>query len=831
MAMGIAQLLLWIGVAVAAEQFNPDDDFGQRPLLLVVGLLAASFLLYLASLALVWKAPEHQPTARRQWQAVVIFAVLFRLALWWSQPIQELDLYRYLWDGRVLAEGINPYRYSPEQIDLVRSSPAARDKSAPTAAEGGESQSRLTSAATSAGGDATPELATLDGVLRRSPEVAKIFSLIDHRSVPTIYPPLSEAVFAATALITPARAPMRVQVSVFKGVLLVFDLATVVLVMGLLRNLNQPPARALAYAWCPLVLKEFANTGHLDAIAVCLTAAVFWLLTLPRGDNISASVANPFPMRPQWRDWLATGLWGGAVLAKLYPVVLAPVLLAFWWRRVRWRTGGLFAAFALTVLGGYALLPPNAKAPQAEAVATREHSSFSGLGEFLRRWEMNDLLFSVGYENVRLRFPEHAGQEPWYSVLPRTAREQLNTVLAQTVALAGLDVPVNRLSFLFTQALAAGTLLFLAGLLAWRRWPGDPRETLLRRSFLCLAWLWFLSATQNPWYWTWAMPLAVFVSRAWLLVSGFALIYYLRFWFVHQFPNATLPGDLTGLRFFDEVVVWIEHLPPLCAVVLAAILCRKRVWANRAADQPLPPPANSENVVVVIPALNEEASLPQVIVRLQALGLFRIRVVDNGSQDRTAVVARHSSAEVICEPRRGYGQACWTGCENLPPDAEWILFCNADGSDDIERIPELLTATASGAEFILGARISGKDGNDYLTLPQRFGNKLAVNLIRLLWGARHADLGPLRLISRRAFRDLNLQDRGFGWTVEMQVRAAEEGLNVTEVPVRNFPRSGGVSKISGTIKGSIQAGMIILTTIVSLWLRPPRGATPGSRTS
>ena len=156
-------------------------------------------------------------------------------------------------------------------------------------------------------------------MLRRSPEVTKIFSLIDHRSVPTIYPPLSEAVFAATAFITPERAPVRVQVGGFKGVLLLFDLATVLLVMGLLRNLNQPPARTLAYAWCPLVLKEFANTGHLDAIAVCLSAAVFWLLTLPRRENNSASAVSQSPMRPQFRDWLAVGLWAGAVLAKLYP--------------------------------------------------------------------------------------------------------------------------------------------------------------------------------------------------------------------------------------------------------------------------------------------------------------------------------------------------------------------------------------------------------------------------------------------------------------------------------------------------------------------------------
>ena len=183
--MGITQLLLWIAVAAAAEQFDPGGDFGRRPLLLVVGLLSANFLLYLASLALVWKAPERPATASRQWRAVLLFAVLFRVALLWSQPVQELDLYRYLWDGRVLAAGINPYRYSPAQVEAAREA-----------------------------GVANVELKRLNQLLQRSPEVAKIFSHIDHRSVPTIYPPLSESVFAATALVTPERASVRVQVGV-----------------------------------------------------------------------------------------------------------------------------------------------------------------------------------------------------------------------------------------------------------------------------------------------------------------------------------------------------------------------------------------------------------------------------------------------------------------------------------------------------------------------------------------------------------------------------------------------------------------------------------------
>lgn len=224
------------------------------------------------------------------------------------------------------------------------------------------------------------------------------------------------------------------------------------------------------------------------------------------------------------------------------------------------------------------------------------------------------------------------------------------------------------------------------------------------------------------------------------------------------------------------------------------------------------------NTIVVIPALNEEACLPDVIARLHRLGLNRIHVVDNGSTDRTAEIARQCGAEVIREPRRGYGQACWTGCENLPPDVEWILFCNADGSDDIERVPELMAASGK-AEFVLGARNVGTDGHNHLTTAQQWGNKLATSLIQLLWKTSYADLGPLRLISRRAFGRLNMRDRGFGWTVEMQVRAAEEGISFRELPVKNFPRRAGVSKISGTVRGTIQAGTIILSTIAKLRLK------------
>ncbi len=223
-------------------------------------------------------------------------------------------------------------------------------------------------------------------------------------------------------------------------------------------------------------------------------------------------------------------------------------------------------------------------------------------------------------------------------------------------------------------------------------------------------------------------------------------------------------------------------------------------------------------VAVVIPALDEADSLPGVLDRLASQGLHHIRVVDNGSKDGTAAVARQHGATVVDEPRRGYGQACWTGCQDLPSGIDWILFCNADGSDDLEAIPQMLADAQDGAEMVLGNRCADKVGTDNLTLPQRWGNRLATRLIRLLWGKRYTDLGPLRLISLGAYRRLAMEDRGFGWTVEMQIRAIEEGLVVRERRVENFARTAGRSKISGTVRGTLMAAWVILSTIARLRL-------------
>ncbi|MGC1217339.1 MAG: glycosyltransferase family 2 protein [Phormidesmis sp.] len=224
-----------------------------------------------------------------------------------------------------------------------------------------------------------------------------------------------------------------------------------------------------------------------------------------------------------------------------------------------------------------------------------------------------------------------------------------------------------------------------------------------------------------------------------------------------------------------------------------------------------------ENVLVIIPVLNEESTIAGVLRQLQQQGLFNICVVDNGSEDQTSAIATQQGAIVISEPKRGYGQACWRGLQSEQAlQAEWILFCDGDGSDDLSQLPDLLALRAE-FDFILGNRRGTVAGRSRLTPAQNFGNWLATRLIRFGWGYAYEDLGPLRLIRQRALDRLAMADRGFGWTVEMQAKAAEQGLRICERPVNYLPRQGGRSKIAGTVRGSLKAGQIILLTLAKLY--------------
>ncbi len=227
-----------------------------------------------------------------------------------------------------------------------------------------------------------------------------------------------------------------------------------------------------------------------------------------------------------------------------------------------------------------------------------------------------------------------------------------------------------------------------------------------------------------------------------------------------------------------------------------------------------------ERFALIIPVLNEEAAIGPTLDALRGAALDQLIVVDNGSTDRTAEVARAHGAEVVAEPRRGYGSACLAGMAALRPEITVVAFMDGDGSDDPADLPRLLDPILRGeAEMVLGSRVLGSLEAGALTPQQRFGNALATGLLRLFHGARYTDLGPFRAIRRDALERLRMRDTNYGWTVEMQIKAARHKLRVKEIPVSYRRRRAGQSKISGTIRGTFSAGMKIIWTILRYSLR------------
>ena len=224
----------------------------------------------------------------------------------------------------------------------------------------------------------------------------------------------------------------------------------------------------------------------------------------------------------------------------------------------------------------------------------------------------------------------------------------------------------------------------------------------------------------------------------------------------------------------------------------------------------------SPRVALLMPALDEQQALARLLDELPRERYARLLVVDNGSTDGTAAAARAGGAQVISEPRRGYGQACLTGLAALGGDADIIVFMDADGSDLPAEAERLLEPILRGeADLVIGSRALGRAEPGSMTWPQRWGNRLSVWLVRLLFGHRYTDLGPFRAIRRESLERLGMQDTNFGWTAEMQVKAVLRGLRVLEVPV-SYRRRVGRSKISGTVSGVLRAGAKIIWTIGKL---------------
>lgn len=243
-------------------------------------------------------------------------------------------------------------------------------------------------------------------------------------------------------------------------------------------------------------------------------------------------------------------------------------------------------------------------------------------------------------------------------------------------------------------------------------------------------------------------------------------------------------------------------------------------------------------ILVVIPALNEEASLPLVLDDLASLPVHiaEVIVVDNGSSDQTAEVARRRGATVLAESQRGYGAACLralrhieTSHASIDLSNATIVFIDGDHSDHAEDLPLLLEPIAQGrADFVVGSRVCDSSARAAVPLPSRVGNAFACAILRVLYRQRFTDLGPFRAITWPALQQLHMTDRTWGWTIEMQLRACQEGLDMAERAVRYRHRHAGTSKISGSLVGGVRAATKILWVIARHLLRPPLSLPAGS---
>ncbi len=518
---------LWCGTLYF---YNEGFAFGSpvqdRPLLSMLLLFAMGFVIYFVSLKVALKSPA----APRLPVIVLGASALFRVILLPTNPILEIDIYRYLWDGAALNQGVNPYRYSPEQVIQAV-----------------------------AGQDMPADLRTLVTLRDTSPSLNEILKRIHYQEIATVYPPISQLVFAVADRCAPDTTTVSMRVLILKCILVFFDLGTCVMVLFLLNLVGTHPGWAISYAWCPLVLKEFANTGHLDSIAVFFATAGVWFVArairFELGSNLTVSVAS-----------LVMAL---SIGSKLYAVVLVPVCAAILLSKKNWRVS-LYFVFISLGIGGVFVAPQIATHPyvtrahfSAElahdgAIQAEESVTNSGLTTFLTQWEMNDFLFMVFRENLRPVVVAEERPSIWFAIVPNSWRASLSNCLSE---LCGGDVKAT--SFLTARALTLLIYSIILLMLVKRVYAEASLEYYLQAVFLTLAWFWLLSPTQNPWYWSWALPFVPFARhRVWMAVSPIAFLYYCRFWFSDQFAEQRiLETSYEGAEFYDYVVIWLIYLP------------------------------------------------------------------------------------------------------------------------------------------------------------------------------------------------------------------------------------------------------------------------------
>ena len=416
--LGGLSLVLYAVIACLSQSFSYGHGYQDRPILGFVGVYGLVFIVYAVA---VWRV-KRQATEAVPFTLVLIFAALFRLVVLFSEPIQEDDFYRYLWDGKVVASGLNPYRFTPREVQTDNGK------------EGPLQPYR--------------ELTETDA------RFALLLSRVNHPDVPTLYPPVAQAVFGLAALIAPG------SLLALRLIFFCFDLVVCGVIVKLLCHLGRSPLWVLIYAWSPLVIKETINSSHYDVVPTFLL--VLALLALVTG-RLSVGFLS----------------LGGAILGKVFPVVLLPLFAFHAWRRygLGKACGGLVLT-SLVVACGYA--------PFVAAGS----GLWQGFVTFAEHWQTNSFVFPLLHQMV-------------------TDRWLANGIVAGCLAGA----------------------VWVA--LRWNREGNDVG--FLRGCFFVMGTLLLLSPVGNPWYFLWVLPFVCLFPRvSWLLLSGLLGLYYTAFYFLYR---------------------------------------------------------------------------------------------------------------------------------------------------------------------------------------------------------------------------------------------------------------------------------------------------------